>query len=450
MPSPEPIHDPLQQDPMEAIYALNIGDFVTDSFMSDELLDKISTRLGDDPKKLKAQLEELIQIYSMDKTLAILGYDASTGFVFYDSMCKTLADMFYVDACHLFQVTQKDAGHRYLSLTGTSRPLTDGKRLDIGISIPSNDVLSDVMSKFETATFDNVPKVPNWHPIAALGQAQSHSVMLTPLVEGGKVPGVLVFERYAACDYPPAFHPALVALADVTAKVFVTTLRLQEIIAEAQNLLGQEPLQPNRLLSLRAQITESIADLGIHQQDFVEQLSHAIDARNRYTQGHSKSVATVARAIADAMDLNEKTADLVYYAGLCGSIGKVHIPPEVLNKSGKLNRNELEELRNHPNVGVSLLGKINFLSETRPYVQSQNERWDGTGSPEGLAGKSIPLGARILAVADAYFAMTQERPYRGEPLSYHEAVKQIQAEAGSRWDPLVVSALATIPPDSLR
>src|SRR5690606_17579036 len=108
------------RDPLEAIYALNIGDFVAESFISDELLNKISHRLADDPAKLKAQLEELIHIYSMDRTLSILGLDAQGGFLIYDSIAATLSRMFEVDACHIFRASTRDTGEQFLSLTGTS------------------------------------------------------------------------------------------------------------------------------------------------------------------------------------------------------------------------------------------------------------------------------------------------------------------------------------------
>jgi HD-GYP domain-containing protein (c-di-GMP phosphodiesterase class II) len=234
----------------------------------------------------------------------------------------------------------------------------------------------------------------------------------------------------------------------VVAQVFVTGLRLQQLVAEAQVVILQGKTDINSLMNMRAQITESIADLGIHQQEFVEALSDAVDARCKFTRGHSKQVGTLAHAIAEALELNEKSVDLIYLAGLLGSVGKVNIPRELISKTGQLNPQELDRLRDHPNVGVSLLVKINFLSEVIPYVHYQNERWDGSG-PEKLKGRSIPLGGRILAVANAYYGMTQERPYRGEPMKHEAAIATLQKEAGAKWDPLIVDTLAKISPETL-
>jgi HD-GYP domain-containing protein (c-di-GMP phosphodiesterase class II) len=429
------------RDPIEAIYALNIGDFIADSFISDDLLRKISHRMANDPGKLKAQLEELIQIYSMDKTLGVLGLDEQAGFLIYDSIALTLASMFQVDACHLFQSTTQETGESFLNLTGTSLALESGKRWEISIPTKTHNFLCDVYNGYETVTHTQPGKQPHWHPIERIGQSRTRSLLAAPLREGAKPMGVLLLESYTETP----FSDEQVQLAQVIAQVFVTGLRLQHLVAEAQALIKPDI---NTLMNMRAQITESIADLGIHQQEFVEALSNAVDARCNFTHGHSRQVGTLAHAIAEALELNEKSVDLIYLAGVLGSVGKVNISQEILSKKGQLNPQEWDRLRDHPNVGVSLLVKINFLSEVVPYVHYQSERWDGSG-PEGLKGRSTPLGARILAVANAYYAMTQERPYRGEPLSHEDAVAMLQKESGTKWDPLIVGALAKISPESL-
>lgn len=434
-------------DPLEAIYALNIGDFIAESLISDELLGKISKRLANNPNKLKAQLEELIHIYSIDKTLGILGLDTQAGFLIYDSIASTLAHMFQVDACHLFQAATKENGEQVLSLTGTSVPLDSSQRWDIGVNVKALNFISDVYHDFKPQAVADVQKLPSWKPIERIGQNQTKSIIATPLRDGYRTTGVLLFEAYT----PTVWTLEASHLAEMTSKVFITSTRLQQLIAQAQELIHQTvELDINALVNLRAQITESIADLGIHQQEFTEALANAVDARHNFTRGHSKMVAKLSKTLAETLQLNEKTIDLIDIAGLVGSIGKIHIPSALTGKSESLSSDEWDRLRDHPNVGVSLLAKINFLSEVTPYVHSQNERWDGSGSPEGLKGQSIPLGSRILAVANAYYAMTQERPYRGDPLSHADALRTLQQEAGAKWDPLVTGALAQIAPDSFK
>ena len=115
----------------------------------------------------------------------------------------------------------------------------------------------------------------------------------------------------------------------------------------------------------------------------------------------------------------------------------------MFNKKEKLSQEEWEQLQNHPNVGVSLLMSINFLSEVIPYIHYHKERWDGTGEPEKLKGQSIPLGSRIIAVADAYCALREDRPYRAG-LSNEESMKIIKEESGKKWDPDMVDALEKV------
>ena len=125
------------------------------------------------------------------------------------------------------------------------------------------------------------------------------------------------------------------------------------------------------------------------------------------------------------------------------NIGKITLPESLFANKGKLSKEEWEQLQNHPNVGVNLLMNINFLSEVIPYIHYHKERWDGGGEPEGLKGNSIPFGSRIIAVADAYTAMTSDRSYR-EAMSKEQALEIIKEEAGSKWDPVVVNALFNV------
>ena len=148
----------------------------------------------------------------------------------------------------------------------------------------------------------------------------------------------------------------------------------------------------------------------------------------------------MSKTICEYLGLNEKTKDLIYYAGLLQNIGKITIPEELFNKKEKLSKEDWETLQNHPNIGVSLLMSINFLSEVIPYIHYHKERWDGRGEPEGLKGYSIPLGSRIIAIADAYCALREDRPYRNAKTE-EESIAIIKQESEEKWDPQLVNAL---------
>ena len=217
----------------------------------------------------------------------------------------------------------------------------------------------------------------------------------------------------------------------------------EEQIDYSTKLMDDKTAHVSDLQHIRAELTALIADLCDYQQNFVVQLAHAVDAKGGYTVSHSQNTADLARQICRAMGLNEKTTDLIYYAGLLQNIGKITLPEKIFATNGKLSAEDFKKIQNHSNIGVNLLMNINFLSEVVPYINYQKERVDGSGEPEGLKGQSIPLGSRIIAVADAFCAMTSDRPYR-KAMPREKALSIMKEEAGKKWDVDVVNALAEV------
>lgn len=220
-------------------------------------------------------------------------------------------------------------------------------------------------------------------------------------------------------------------------------MTLQYVIDEANKLIDDEHSTVGDLQHIRAELTALIGDLCDYQQSFVEHLAYAVDTKGQYTVSHSKNTAKLARLICKQLGLNEKTTDLIYYAGLLQNIGKIALPERIFAANGKLSPEEFKKIQEHSNIGVHLLMNINFLSEVVPYITYQKERYDGSGEPEGLKGQSIPFGSRIIAAADAYSAMTSDRPYR-KAMPVEKALDIMKSEAGSKWDPVVVNTLAEI------
>lgn len=225
--------------------------------------------------------------------------------------------------------------------------------------------------------------------------------------------------------------------------LFATSISLQQNIDEANKLIEDESSASSDLQHIRAELTALIGDLCDYQQSFVENLANAVDSKGGYTVAHSQNTADLARRLCKQIGLNEKTTDLIYYAGLLQNIGKIALPEEIFSSNGKLNTKDLKKIQQHSNLGVQLLMNINFLSEVVPYITYQKERFDGSGAPEGLKAQSIPFGSRIIAVADVFCAMTSDRPYR-KAMTNDEALEIINSEASIKWDPAVVAALNNI------
>jgi len=428
----------MNNDPMEAIFELNLGDFLTEHLISKDLASKIKTSVEDKIPRLKNQLKELISIYSLDNTLSLLGFSNDEDFVIYNSIAKTMKQMLDADFCHIYLTKENIKSVKTendLVMVGTSIENTSLEKLhSFGFTLDEN--CAQAQSFLEQRSFyikgDDVKKA-KLNP--ELGEDQIKLLLCTPMSSNTGNVGVICIERMTTKDFLPEY----IKLVEVTSRIFVTSMNLQKLIEQTQLLLDDEDVSPSELTNMRAELTAIIGDISDEQQMFVEALADAADTKGQH-KAHCKKVAQTAREIARYLELNEKTNDLIYYAGLLQNIGKVALSEELFTKKEKLSSDEWQKLRNHPNVGVSLLMNINFLSEIIPYIHYHKERWDGQGEPEGLKGNSIPFGSRIIAVSDAYQALTSKRPYR-EPMSHQDAIAVLEKEAGVKWDPIIVDAI---------
>ncbi len=181
----------------------------------------------------------------------------------------------------------------------------------------------------------------------------------------------------------------------------------------------------------------------LHQ--LAESLGAAIDAKDPFTSLHSEEVAEISHAIALSLGLVANEADIIHVAGHLHDIGKIGIPDSILKKTGPLSDNEWAAIKQHPNIGAEILKPVNCLWESGivDMVRYHHERFDGKGYPNALKGVEIPIGARIIALADSLSAMLQNRPYRPAQ-DFDIAVAEIINCAGSQFDPDIVKAFLNI------
>lgn len=243
------------------------------------------------------------------------------------------------------------------------------------------------------------------------GDRQTQAALCVPIIARGALLGAL--EVY--CAQPRAFSDDEVELLAAFA---------EQAALAVQSLRGQESRQR--------------ALLGA-----VEALASSIEARDGYTGEHCKRAVSRATQTARALGLSEREVETIGLAAALHDIGKIAVPDAILRKPGPLNEGELEVIRRHPVVGEQIVAWVPELREVARLVGTHQERWDGTGYPFGLAGEQIPIGARIIAVVDAYAAMTEDRPYRAGG-SHEAALVELQRGRGTQFDPVAVDAFVPI------
>ena len=406
----------IGQDPIEEIFALNLGDFIAENLISEDLAKKIGTNVKNKKESLKNQLKELVSIYSLQQTLCVLSFDSNAESTIYTSIAKAISQMLDIKSCQVYLSYEysKTTSDNDLILAGSS-----DKNSTTGFNLDDDNIIVKAFIEKDTKTDSSLTVVPMCSNIQAAGVIVITNTSEKPLKK-----------KY-------------IDLVESIASLFATSMALQKEIDDANKLIEDEHSTVGDLQHMRAELTALIGDLCDYQQAFVENMANAVDVKNQYTVSHSKNTAKLARLICKELELNEKTTDLIYYAGLLQNIGKIALPEKIFATNGKLTPEELKQIQEHNNSGVHLLMNINFLSEVVPYITYKSERIDGTGTPEGLKGNSIPLGSRIIAVADAFSAMTSDRPYR-KAMDNNKALEIMKQEAGTKWDPIVIEALSKV------
>jgi putative two-component system response regulator len=165
--------------------------------------------------------------------------------------------------------------------------------------------------------------------------------------------------------------------------------------------------------------------------------ARVVEARDGATEAHVERVARLARALGEACGLRGTELDLTYFGGVVHDIGKVGVPDSVLLKEGPLGPEELRVMRRHVSIGVDIARELRSATSVIPIIKHHHERFDGTGYPDGLAGSEIPRVAMIIAICDAYDAMTSDRPYRSA-MSASTAIAELRHGSGTQWEPELV------------
>lgn len=340
---------------------------------------------------LEAQRETVYALREIDSSILLRERLTNT----FEMISKTLKKMTEAKACIMFLAT--NGVLKVSSYQGLPKKYIKGN--------PGKEVAEEAIKKMDSVI------VQDYHTANTSIESKINTVLSAPMILDGEAIGaiVLLFEH----------------------KTILAKKRLSDIMTFVNQA------------TIAFQTEQLIRDLGNLSLETIEALVKAIEARDPYTAGHSERVNKYAVSIAKVLKLSDNDQKLIRYAALLHDIGKLGIDDSVVKKAGPLSKKEREEMQRHVLLSDIIIRPIKFLKPIRHWVHSHQEHFDGSGYPTGLKGESIPLEARILSVADAYEAMTSNRPYRNA-MTPLDALKELKNKSGTQFDPKVVKAFIKV------
>jgi putative nucleotidyltransferase with HDIG domain len=310
----------------------------------------------------------------------------------------------------------------------------------IGTKFQMSENLTEVIEHGQARAEIEEPGSDSAETVAEAQLGHDHLLeVYAPVVDGGYTIGA--FEIYAD---PSRVESAITAKKHViwlaTFGVFFIVWALLVLLVRGASkmLRGQTEQLRKRSKDLMA----AYARLEESSLEAIESLNATVEAKDPYTAGHSLRVQRIAVAIGEQLDLSKERLDALRLGALFHDIGKLGVPDALLTKPGDLSDNEFALLRRHSEEGARIVSKFGPLRATVPMILHHHERWDGTGYPYGIAGETIPLEAAIIGLADAWDAMTTDRPYH-RALSLEDAFAEVRAGRESQFAPMVVDAFFT-------
>lgn len=317
-------------------------------------------------------------------------------------------------------------------------------------------VAIQILKKHEVDVVTMDLKMPGMSGIETLKEIRSidSDVMVIIITGYGTLQTAIEAIRYGVFDYiaKPFNVPEIMCIIDKSIQRRKLNLMVKEMLNQHPDMNKIEPppkdyspplpLEPKGWVNFNASPDGNFLETQ-NCLEFSKVLAFTLEEKDPYTSGHSERVCYYADIISKKLALNPKDSNEIRIASYLHDIGKIGISNRFINKKGTLTTTEWAIIKQHTRKSIELLVPLNLSPNILSYIQHHHERFDGTGYPEGLSEDQIPLGARIIAIADAYDSMTSDRPYR-KPLSNGEAKNELLKHAGKQFDPQLVNIFLDI------
>jgi putative nucleotidyltransferase with HDIG domain len=310
----------------------------------------------------------------------------------------------------------------------------------IGMRFEAGHHLSEVIETGEAAA--EFEKLGGAEDAAEAKLGFDHIIeVYAPIRAGRRVVGAYeVYANSASIQASIASGKRVIWMATLAVLAVVWALLMVLVRGASVTLTGQT----DKLRARSRQLMDSYARLEENTLEAIEMLNATVEAKDPYTAGHSRRVQEIALAIGRQLGLDQARLEALRLAGLFHDIGKLAVPDAILTKPARLSTDEFALIQQHSEAGARIVGKLGRLRDIVPIIRHHHERWDGGGYPDRLAADSIPLEAAIVGLADAWDAMTTDRPYH-RALTVQEALAEVRSGRGAQFAPEVVDAfLATL------
>jgi len=261
-----------------------------------------------------------------------------------------------------------------------------------------------------------------------------------PIVHGNEINGVLLLQIQGEIINKHVKTLIKTIVMTLTGGLLILYILLINILLRTSKTLIKQNTELGRQ---KLELEQSYKKLNESYKTTVSVLSNAVDARDPYTAGHSERVTKISVLLGKALKMTDAELQNLEYAALFHDIGKLGIPDHILLKNGKLTDEEFEVIKKHPGIGVNILKEVDFIKDALPIIKHHHEKYGAKGYPDNINGHDIPIGARIIAIADTYDAMTTDRHYR-KGFSPEAAVEEIVRNKGLQFDGEIVDTFLLV------